>query len=127
MYVLDTTHLLELEHPGPRSAYIRVRLEALDYAPVTTIVSLYEVLRNYLGNIHKLDKNPTKQALQFTSLHKIFLYYSAWNILPFDNAAVAKYEELVRQGLLIIGSRDLKIAAIVLCRDATLITANYKD
>src|SRR4051794_18529963 len=126
MYVLDTNHLIELEYPGPRREHIRARLERLDYDPVTTIVSLYEFVKQYMGNIHKYETNAAKQVPYFASLRKVFVYYSAWNILPFDAAAVAKYEELARQGLRKIGTRDLRIAALVLCHDATLVTANYK-
>jgi tRNA(fMet)-specific endonuclease VapC len=47
-------------------------------------------------------------------------------LLPFDNRAAAEFDRL-RQSRIRIGTMDLKIAAIALANDATLLTRNLSD
>jgi tRNA(fMet)-specific endonuclease VapC len=47
-------------------------------------------------------------------------------LLDFDAAAAVEYQRLSRSRLR-VGSMDLKIAAITLANDATLITRNLSD
>jgi tRNA(fMet)-specific endonuclease VapC len=47
-------------------------------------------------------------------------------VLDFDEGAGVKYRELTRSRIR-IGTMDLKIAAIVLARNATLLTRNLSD
>ena len=52
--------------------------------------------------------------------------YSTINILDFDEEAAAELQRL-RSMKIRIGTMDLKIAAIVLVHDATLLTRNLVD
>ena len=47
-------------------------------------------------------------------------------VLPFDKEAATRFE-LLRQARVRIGSMDLKIAAVCLANNATLLTRNSKD
>jgi tRNA(fMet)-specific endonuclease VapC len=47
-------------------------------------------------------------------------------IVPFDNLAATKFQEIKRQRLR-LGTMDQKIAAIVLAHDAVLLTRNVTD
>ncbi|MGC8641919.1 MAG: type II toxin-antitoxin system VapC family toxin [Isosphaeraceae bacterium] len=47
-------------------------------------------------------------------------------VLDFDEGAAVKYQQL-RRSRLRVGTMDLKIAAIVLIHDATLLTRNPSD
>ena len=47
-------------------------------------------------------------------------------VLPFDTKAAVEFERL-RQARVRIGTMDLKIAAIALANDATLLTRNLSD
>jgi tRNA(fMet)-specific endonuclease VapC len=47
-------------------------------------------------------------------------------VVPFDPPAVAQFEELRRQGVR-IGTQDLRIAAIALRHQATVLTRNTLD
>ena len=53
-------------------------------------------------------------------------FLSQVDILTFSEAAIDRYEELRKQKLN-IGKMDLRIAAIVMERDATLVTRNIQD
>lgn len=52
--------------------------------------------------------------------------FAEFTILPFDQAAVAHVEEMIRARIR-IGTMDRRIAAIALANDATLLTRNLAD
>jgi tRNA(fMet)-specific endonuclease VapC len=52
--------------------------------------------------------------------------YAGWLVLPFSLAAMRRHETLVRAKLN-VGSFDLKIAAIALDYQATVVTRNIRD
>ncbi|HLV81055.1 MAG TPA: type II toxin-antitoxin system VapC family toxin [Chthonomonadaceae bacterium] len=52
--------------------------------------------------------------------------YCSTPILPFEDAAVSIFQSLWLQRLR-VGTMDLKIAAIALANDATLLTRNRSD
>lgn len=53
-------------------------------------------------------------------------YYCRVPVVPFDESAAAQYRALVAERLH-VGTQDLRIAAIALSRDATLVTSNRRD
>jgi tRNA(fMet)-specific endonuclease VapC len=53
-------------------------------------------------------------------------YFARVNVLPFTMAAAAIVKDLQKQRIR-IGTQDLRIAAIVLATQGTLVTANSKD
>jgi tRNA(fMet)-specific endonuclease VapC len=53
-------------------------------------------------------------------------FFDRWQIVRFDQVAVDKNDELRRQRIR-IGTQDLKIAAICLRHDATLLSSNLRD
>ena len=54
------------------------------------------------------------------------MFFSRWSILPLDDESAATFVRLRAQGIR-IGTQDLKIAAITLAHDATLLTRNTGD
>jgi tRNA(fMet)-specific endonuclease VapC len=52
--------------------------------------------------------------------------YLKLTVLEFDEAAAAEFERL-RRSRIRIGTMDLKIAAIALAHNATVLTCNSKD
>ena len=53
-------------------------------------------------------------------------FFAEWLILPWDADAVSTLARIRSQGVR-IGTRDLRIAAITLAHDATLLTRNSVD
>lgn len=125
LYVLDTDHLTVLEQSDSRAQQLETRLEGLEQDPTTTIINIQELIRHYFDQLHTHNMESRKQIPYYAFLHNLLNHYSEWDILPFDEAASAKYEELKQQHPT-IGGKDLRIAAIVLCHDATLLSGNYK-
>jgi tRNA(fMet)-specific endonuclease VapC len=65
-------------------------------------------------------------VLGYTNMRAMLDYFRTVNVIDFDLQAHAYFSNLVRQKIR-IGTQDLRIAAIALSRDATLVTRNRKD
>ena len=125
MIVLDTDHLNVLAVPGPRADRLAAKLEqSADGEFAMTIVSIEEQMRGWLADIRR-QLIPTRQVRPYERLHRLVGFWALWRVLPFDNAAAARFQALRKQ--LRVGSQDLKIAAIALVAGATLVTANARD
>jgi len=127
MIVLDTDHMSLLERPtNPVSERLRDKLS--DIGPegrCTTIISYEEQVRGWTAYLSKartvaqLIENYRRLRIQLEN-------YCVIEILEFDELAATRYQELRRQGIK-VGSMDLRITAIVLARNATLLSRNLKD
>jgi tRNA(fMet)-specific endonuclease VapC len=59
-------------------------------------------------------------------LQNSIAFYQTVQVLPYNDEAATKFEQL-RQQKIRIGAQDLRIAAIVLSHQATLITRSTRD
>ena len=126
MIVLDTDHLVVLELM--RSDVANRLVEGLVHADediATTIVSVEEQMRGWLAAIHGAA-SPQNQIAPYQRLQRLFDFFADWEILPWNQQAADKFEEL-RKNRVRIGTMDLKIASIALVRDALLLTSNLRD
>jgi tRNA(fMet)-specific endonuclease VapC len=125
MLVLDTSYLAEIERNSATGVALSRRLEATTQETVTTIVSAEEQLRGWLAFINR-TRDPTRQIVAYERLQERLTFFANWHLLPWDDAAAAKFKLLRKQGVR-IGSMDLKIACIVMTNDATLLSRNIAD
>jgi len=127
MVVLDTDHLTLLERrQSAASQVLQVRLDRLDIGSrATTIVTYEEQTRGpmaYVARAKTVAQEIEAYARLKTHLHS----FRHILVLDFDERAGVEYQRL-RQSRLRIGTMDLKIAAIALARDATLLSKNLSD
>jgi tRNA(fMet)-specific endonuclease VapC len=127
MAVLDTDHMSLLEWSGAQgSAILRAALATLQRAEVvTTIISDEEQVRWWMAYIARL-RSVTQQVDAYRRLHRQQDNYCRIPVLVFDAPAAVTFQRL-RRTRLRIGTMDLKIAAIVLSRGATLLSRNLAD
>lgn len=126
MYVLDTDHLGEYQKgTSPASQRLIRRLDAVTEPVVTTIVTAEEIMRGWMAAIRR-ENDPRRQTKGYERLANLFRFFANWEILPWDDAAIAEFEQLV-QNKIRIGTMDLKIASIALAHDATVLTCNARD
>ncbi len=127
MIVLDSDHLSVFEYPeADQAVQLRDRLRlSTDREIHTTAVSLEEQMRGWLAAIHRVY-DVRRQVTYYSRLVDLVRFYANWRILPFDDLAAEEFQRLRRERVR-IGSMDLKIAAIVLVHDATLLSANLRD
>ena len=58
-------------------------------------------------------------------IHTVY-YFSAWNILAFQETADAVFRQLRKQRIR-IGAQDLRIAALALLHSFIVVTSNLRD
>jgi tRNA(fMet)-specific endonuclease VapC len=92
---------------------------------VTCIVTYEEQMRGWMAEIARIQ-NGAQLTVPYESLATTLAIYCAMSVLPLDERAAAIFDDLKRQRVR-IGTQDLKIAAIALANDATVITRNTQD
>ncbi len=126
IHLLDTDHISLVARGGAEGQQILRRLSALDPADIgVSIVSYEEQMRGWLAEIAAARSLDT-QKKKYSELGRMLGYYCVTPLLPFDDAAIAVFQNLWIQRLR-IGTMDLKIASIALATDATLLTRNSSD
>ncbi len=127
MIVLDTDHITELQRlESKRRIKLVEQLKQLGARPLTTtIVTVEERLRGYLSTINRRPAG-NEQVVPYRELLELMTFFAGWVILPFDQIAAQRFHDL-KASKVRIGTMDLKIAAIVLARSATLYSANLRD
>jgi tRNA(fMet)-specific endonuclease VapC len=125
-WVLDTDHMSLLEWGGADSLTLRERLADCDPREVaTTIISFEEQMRGWMAYIAR-SRGLAKQVDGYRRLRGHLDNYRQVPILDFDDAAAEEFQRL-RRARVRVGTMDLKIAAIALSRDATLLSRNIRD
>lgn len=125
MYLLDTDHITLLDRAGAEGETIHARLVQVPEEVAASIVSYEEQMRGWLAYIAQL-RGVNRQADGYRRLERMLDFYCATPLLPFDERAVEVFQRLwlARPR---IGTMDLKIAAIALANDATLLSRNLRD
>ena len=127
MVVLDTDHVSLLEWTNnPDRRRLRARLDELRPDEVaTTIISYEEQSRGWLAYVAK-TRSMAEQIRAYGKLKAHLDTYLSIMVLDFNDSAAVEYQRL-REARLRVGTMDLKIAAIVIIHDATLLTRNLAD
>ena len=127
MIILDTDHLSVLERrEQPAVGHLLTRLAEQPTSEVmTTVISYEEQMRGWMAYIARA-RSMTQQITAYGRLLSHVENYRHIRVLGFDEAAAAAFQRLRRRHRR-IGTMDLKIAAIVLSRRATLLSRNLRD
>jgi tRNA(fMet)-specific endonuclease VapC len=127
MVVLDTEPMSLLEWSGAQgSAKLQARLATLQPVEVvTTIISYEEQVRGWMAYIARL-RSVTQQVDAYRRLQRQLDNYCRIPVLVSEAPAAVTFQRLCRTRLR-MGTMDLKIAAIVLSREATLRSRNLAD
>lgn len=123
LYILDTDHvsLSQREHPLVLQRMAKTGWNAL----ATTIITVEEQIQ---GRFQVIKRASVGEKLigAYADLQNTLGYFTALQVLPFNSLANIHYEALRRQHLR-IGTQDIRIAAIVLSVQGTLVTRNLRD
>jgi tRNA(fMet)-specific endonuclease VapC len=127
MVVLDTDHISVMERPESAAARALVaRLAQIDAKETaTTIVTYEEQTRGWLAYKARA-KHVFQEIDAYSKLRRHLDTYRTMNVLDFDDEAAAELQRLRRLKVR-MGTMDLKIAAITVVRNATLLTRNLVD
>ena len=126
MHLLDTDHMTVLERESARAGYLKARLATIPPDDIaTTIISYEEQTRGWL-TVSAQARTADAQIAAYGRLQTHLQIYCKIAVLGYDEQAAAEFERLKRTRIR-IGTMDLRIAAIALARNATLLTRNLVD
>ncbi len=121
--LLDTDHMTILRRGGANALNLQMRLEALPEEEVVTCIVVYEEqMRGWMAEIARMQTG-TRFVAPYDSLATTLEIYCTMTVLSFNEQAAQIFDELKRQPVR-IGTQDLKIAAIALAHNATVLTRN---
>lgn len=123
VFVLDTD-ILSLYQEGHATVCGHVVANATSTLAIT-VLSVEEQLSGWYTYLRKAAK-PDQIAMAYQSLTDTAISLRRFEILTFDRSAILRYESL-RKLKLNVRKMDLRIAAVVLEKGATLVTRNTRD
>ena len=124
--ILDTDHLTILQQRGSESERLASRLDRLPRNDVaTSIVSFQEQMQGWMAVLNEArDAEEIVQA--YAKLDEARRGFQRMNVLLFAEAAQQCFTSLRKQCRR-LGTLDLRIAAIALTTDSTLLSRNLRD
>lgn len=127
MVILDTDHMSVLERrEQPAVGHLLNRLAELSPSEAaTTVISYEEQMRGWMAYLAR-TRSMAHQIRAYGRLLSHLDNYRRIPVVAFDEAAATEFQRL-RRSCLRLGTMDLKIAAIVLSRDAILLSRNLGD
>jgi tRNA(fMet)-specific endonuclease VapC len=121
--LLDTDLMSMLQRDSPQARRLETRLLEVEHE--TTIITFEEQMRGWLAWLARA-KNLAEQVDRYAKLKNTLEQYTQFTVIDFDDAAARVFYQLQQQRLR-IGTMDLKIAAIAIANNATLLSRNLKD
>jgi tRNA(fMet)-specific endonuclease VapC len=126
VYLLDTDMMTLLERDGSGAHHLRARLAMVPLGELaTTVVSYEEQTRGWLALMARARSEEDRIAA-YARLKRHLEIYCKVQVVDYDDRASAELA-LLRQARVRGGTNDLRIAAIALANDATLLTRNTSD
>jgi tRNA(fMet)-specific endonuclease VapC len=124
MVVLDTDHLSLLQREeSAESELLQVRLDRPDTGPRATLIVTYEEqTRGWMAYMARA-KTIAQEIAAYSRLKRHLDDFRTILVLDFDERAGVEYQRL-RRSRVRIGTMDLKIAAIEIAHNATLLSRN---
>jgi tRNA(fMet)-specific endonuclease VapC len=123
LFVLDSDTLSLLQ-----DGHALIAAKVAEHRPdeiATTVITVDEELRGWFTLVRKAKTAP-KIASAYDRLARSVSFLSRTRILSFPETAIAEFHRL-KKAKLRIGANDLRIAAIAMQLDATVVTRNVSD
>jgi tRNA(fMet)-specific endonuclease VapC len=126
MYVFDTDIItFHQRGHGQEYAAISDRMASVNEPIVLTMPSFEEQIKGWFA-LASRAKTPEEYSLASTRCYDAFRYFADKTVLSFDGTAPAIFRG-IRSLKPRAGTMDLRIAAIALAHNATLVTRNVRD
>ncbi len=126
MFILDTDHVSFWLRGNP---LVQARTIQASGNVATTVVSVQEMFNGWAGRINNLAGQETL-VFAYTNLWQTTEFIREFPVMNFDQAADDYYVRLLQGNPELQKKRlrqDMRIAAIALSLDATMVTRNRKD
>jgi len=126
MILLDTDHfsvLTDRRH-SQHAPLVEELSRSADPVEIP-VIAVEEQMRAWLAQVRRI-REFQKQIYPYDRLIRLIETLVEWEIARWSEPAVHEFTRL-RTARIRIGTQDLKIAAIALANDATLLSANLRD
>jgi tRNA(fMet)-specific endonuclease VapC len=123
--VLDTNHFTELALGSNLGKRLSERIEVEKAVPFSCIVAAEESLQGWIAFVRR-HRPGNEQVEGYARLQSCLQALAKMTVLPFDRDAAEIFHRLQPRHRR-VGTMDLKIAAICILHDATLLTRNIAD
>jgi len=126
-YLLDTDHATILQQRrGPEFLRLLDRISQHDPADLSfSVVSYHEQSMGCHAYVNR-SRTLAELVRGYGVLSRVIQAFAEGPVLPFAKAAASTFRDLTSRRLH-VGTMDLRIAAIALSRDLTLLTRNVSD
>lgn len=127
MLILDTDHVSLLEWAkGDDYRRLKERLAKVADRPIVTPNVTYEEhIRGWMAYLARA-RSVGQQIEAYRRLERQLNLYRAIEVIGFDQKSAGEFQRL-KAGRIRVGTMDLRIAAIALANDATLLSRNLAD
>jgi tRNA(fMet)-specific endonuclease VapC len=123
MFILDTDHISLFQR---RDVAVSARVLATPVVELaTTVITVEEQLRGRLSRVRRA-RSDAEVVRAYRSLLATLVFFQSITVMPFDELAQMIFSSLRAQRAR-VGTQDLRIAAIALSQEATLVTRNRQD
>lgn len=123
MFILDTDHISLFQRRDDAVSARVLSTPAVELA--TTVIMVEEQLRGRLARIRRA-RSDAEVVRTYRSLLATIVYFQSIAVIAFDESAQEIFNRLRAQKPR-VGTQDLRIAAIALSQEATLVTRNRQD
>lgn len=127
MLLLDSDHMTILQRQtGAEFSRLQSRLGSVkDTEVFVSIVSFHEQVGGWNKHLARA-RSQRDVVFAYRMLERIINDFAAMQVLPFDESAAVEFESL-RSRRVRIGTMDLRIAAVSIANNMTLLTRNTVD
>ena len=123
-YLLDTDTITLIQF-GHATAIRNLGAHA-DADVTLSAVSFQEQMRGWLSRLNKLTSAAQQSDWYDRLVTRLFPVWRRFELLPFPQAAIQRFQHL-RSLRLNVGLMDLRLAAVALEYDLTVVTRNSRD
>lgn len=127
MVILDTDHMSLLEwSSGAQTRQLEARLRQLPSDEIcSTVINYEEQMRGWMAALARSSKQKDQIEIYGRLMNQLRIYCGLI-VLSYDENAAVEFVRLKKDNPR-LGTMDLKIAAIALSQNATLLSRNRRD
>jgi tRNA(fMet)-specific endonuclease VapC len=126
IYILDTDHISLFlgNYPAVRDKVIQSKAECS-----ITVISVQEIFNGWVGQLNKVENEAYKIEI-YQRLYLSTQFIQQMPVLNYEQAASIQYQQIIKANPILAKRRlekDMRIAAIALANEATIVTRNKRD
>jgi tRNA(fMet)-specific endonuclease VapC len=126
VYILDTDHISLFlgNYPSVRDRVIQAQAECS-----ITVISIQEIFNGWVGQLNRVENEAYKIEI-YQRLHLTTQFIQQMPVLNYDRVASDRYQQIIQANPALAKRRlekDMRIAAIALANEATIVTRNQRD